>query len=107
MTPRVRRFLTGMCVVLTAGAGGAWLIGRWRPAEVWPEEQRWPSGSRVRWVDEPYVDEGPNGERLEVRAGDEGVVVADDSPISFVVSFPQALTFGAPRSSVTLVDQGR
>jgi hypothetical protein len=105
MTVRVRRFSTVACAMLAVVAGGAWLVGRWRPAELWPEEQRWPAGSRVRWVDEPYVDVGPNGRRLEVRAGDEGVVVVDDSPTSFVVSFPEALTFGAPRSSVTLIDE--
>ena len=107
MTVRARRFMTGMCAVLATGAGGAWLIGRWQPAERWPEEQRWPPGSRVRWVDEPFMEEGPNGERLWVRPGDEGVVVADDSPISFCVSFPEVLTFVAHRSSVTLVDQAR
>ena len=104
MAVRVRRFVAGMCAVLAAGAGGAWLIRRWRPAELWPEEQRWPPGSLVRWVDEPFADEGPNGEQLWVRPGDEGIVVADDSPISFCVSFPDAVTFVAPRSSVTLVD---
>ena len=52
------------------------------------------------------MDEGPSGEQLWVRPGDEGIVVADDSPISFCVRFP-ALTFVAARSSVTLVDQER
>jgi hypothetical protein len=52
------------------------------------------------------MEEVPNGEQLWVLPGDEGIVVADDSPIS-CVSFPEALTFVAPRSSVTLVDQER
>lgn len=106
MTVRGRRFMTGTCAVFATGAAGAWLLGRRRPAELWPDEQCWPPGSRVRWVDEPFVDEGPNGEQLWVRPGDEGIVVADGSPVSFCVSFPEAGTFVTPRSSVTLLGQG-
>lgn len=107
MAVRVRRLWVGVCAVLAAGSVGAWLTRRWEPAERWPEEQRWPPGARVRWVDEPFVMEGPNGEQLVVRPGDEGIVVADDSPISFCVDFPEALTFVTRRSSVTLVNQDR
>lgn len=58
-------------------------------------------------MDEPYVERGPNGELLEVRAGDEGEVVLDDSPIEFCVSFPATGAFCTPRSAVLLVDDSR
>ena len=97
--------MTGTCATLAAGAAVALLKGRWWPRALWPEEQRWPSDTRVRWAGRPYVERGPNGERLEVRAGDEGVVVTDHSPISFCVSFLEdELTFCTSRSSVRLID---
>ena len=105
MTVGARRLMAGTCIVVVAGVVAGWLVRRGQPQERWPDDQRWPSGSRVRWVDEPFGMEGPNGEQLWVRPGDEGIVVDDDSPISFCVSFPDALTFVTPRSSVTLVDQ--
>jgi hypothetical protein len=72
MGHRAGRFVTGLIAVLAAGATAAWLARLWWPVELWPEEQRWPHGSWVRWVDKPYVEQRPNGERLEVRAGDDG-----------------------------------
>jgi hypothetical protein len=107
MSVRVPRFRAVMCVVLVAGVVGGWIARRWQPQELWPEEQRWPAGSRVRWVDEPFVMGGLSGEQLCVRPGDEGTVVADDSPVSFCVSFPDALTFVTHRSAATLVEQRR
>jgi len=107
MTVGPRRLMAGTCIVVIAGAVAGWLARRWQPRELWPDDQRWPPGSRVRWVDEPFLDEGPNGEQLWVRPGDEGIVIDDDSPISFCVSFPDALTFCTPRSSVGMVDQDR
>lgn len=68
------------------------------------EPPRWPDGSRVRWIGEPYVEHGPHGERLEVRAGDEGTVVFDDSPIEFCVTFPATGAFCPPRSSLALIE---
>jgi hypothetical protein len=85
--------------------GEALLVRRWQPQEIWPEEQRWPAGSRVCWVDEPYLAEGPSGERLEVRIGDEGTVVVDDSPIEFCVTFLATCAFCTPRSSVVLIER--
>ena len=94
-----------MCALLFAGVAAAWLARRWQPQERWPEGQRWPAGSRVRWVVEPYVEHGPSGERLEVRVGDEGTVVVDDSPIEFCVTFPATGAFCPPRSSVVLLER--
>jgi hypothetical protein len=39
-----------------------------------------------------HEHDGDEGRRLVVRPGDEGYVVDDDSPISFVVCFPDAST---------------
>lgn len=105
MGHRAGRFVAGMFAVLVAGVVAAWLARLWRPLELWPEEQRWPPGSLVRWIDEPYVEQGPNDERLEVRAGDDGVVFLDSSPIDFCVSFPATGAFCTPRSSVALIER--
>lgn len=59
----------------------------------------------MRWVDEPYVEDRGGGERREVRAGDEGTVVVDDSPIEFCVTFPATGAFCPPRSSVALIER--
>ena len=96
--------LAGGCALVATGVGATWVTMRRRAAEPWPQAERWPSGTRVRWVDETHVEPGPDGQARQVRTGDEGVVVDDYSPISFVVSFAE-LTFCTPRSSVVRSDR--
>lgn len=107
---RASRWAIGTCSLLVAGMVGAVLVRRWQsqalsPEEPGSEEQSWPAGSRVRWVDEPYVEEGPSGEQLEVCVGDEGTVVIDDSPTEFCVTFSATGAFCPPRSSVVLIER--
>jgi hypothetical protein len=74
--------------------------------ERWPAARRWPSGAIVRWVRPPYRHTLPDREVQEVRAGDLGRVVCDDSPIEFVVTFEAVGAFCPPRDAVELVDLG-
>ena len=108
---RARRWLIGMCALSAASVAGAWFAMRRQPEVLLPaeqgrvEEQGWPAGSCVRWVDEPYVEQRGGGERCEVRRGDEGTVLMDDSPTEFLVTFPATGAFCPPRSSVVLVER--
>lgn len=102
---RARRWLIGMCALSAAGVAGAWFAMRGQPQVLLPAEQGWPAGSRVRWVDEPYVEQRGGGERCEVRRGDQGTVVMDDSPTEFCVTFPATGASCPPRSSVVLIER--
>lgn len=96
--------LAGTFALVAASVGATWVTLRCRPAARRPPEERWPSGTRVRWIDEPVAVPGPDGRARQVRPGDQGAVVDDDPPISFVVSFSD-LTCCAPRSSVARRDR--
>ena len=98
MAPRTAWRLIAAGVLLGLGTA-AWLANRRPTIEPGADAQRWTPGTRVRWVDES-LGWPCEGEWVEVRAGDEGVVVLDDSPTEFCVSFPATGPFCTSRSWV-------